>query len=72
VEYRLENGLPWSVSSMPPLGFQRLIPGLNVPYEHSNYANFTLQNEKNRQQGIDHRPGAGNPVLLMVMCSDGN
>jgi hypothetical protein len=72
IVYRLKKCLPWSASWMPPLGFQRLTPGLNVPYEHSNHANFTLKNEQNRQQGNDHRPGAGNPVLPMFMCPDGN
>jgi hypothetical protein len=58
VEYRLKNFLPWSASSMPPLGFKRQTPGFNLPHVHFNFANFTLQNEKNRRQGNGHRPGA--------------
>jgi hypothetical protein len=72
VGYRLKKCLPWSASSMPPLGFQRLTPGLNLPFEHPSYTNFTLHNKQNRPQGKGHRPGAGNPVLSMLMCFDGN
>jgi hypothetical protein len=72
VEYRLKNCFPWSASSMPPLGFQCLTPGINLLHEHSGYANFTLQNEQNRRQGDVHRPGTGNPVLPMLMRPDGN
>ena len=35
VEYRLKNCLPLSGSSMPPLVFQSLTHGMNIPYEHS-------------------------------------
>ena len=34
--------------------------------------NLTLHNEQSRRQGNVRRPRAGNPVLLMLMFSDGN
>jgi hypothetical protein len=34
--------------------------------------NFTLRNEQNRRQGNAHRPRTENPVILVLMCSDGN
>jgi hypothetical protein len=71
VGYRLENCSPNSFSSMPPLDFLRVTHGINIPYEHTSYTNFTLQNEQNRRQGNVHRPRAGNPVLSMLMLSDG-
>jgi hypothetical protein len=71
VVYRLENCLPSLASSMPPLGFQCVTHRINIPHEHASYTNFTLYNEKNRQQGNVQRPSTGNPVLLMLLCSDG-
>ena len=68
----LKNVLNLSASSMPPLGFQRATHRTNIPHEHASYMNFTLQNEQNRRQGNVHRTRAGYPVLLMLMCSDGN
>jgi hypothetical protein len=56
VDYRLKNCLTLSASSMPPLGFQCVTHRTNIAYEHSNYMNFTLSNEQNRQQGNVHRP----------------
>jgi hypothetical protein len=47
VEYRLKNCLTLSASSMPPLGFQCMTHRMNIPYEHSNYMDFTLSNEQN-------------------------
>jgi hypothetical protein len=72
VAYRLKFFLALSASSMPPLGFQCVIHRMNIPHEHASYMNFTLHNEQNRQQGNVHRPRSGNPVLLMLMCSDDN
>jgi hypothetical protein len=56
VEYRLKNCLTLSTTSMPPLGFQCVIHRMNIPYEQSNYMNFTLHNEQNRRQDNVHRP----------------
>ena len=72
VEFRLKNCLASSVSSMPPLGFQRMTHRMNIPHEHTSYMNFTLHDKQNRRQGSVHRQRAGNPVLTMLMCSDGN
>jgi hypothetical protein len=72
IEYRLKNCLTLSASSMPPLGFQHVTHRMNIPHEHASYINFTLYNEQNRRQGNVHRPPAGNPLLTMLMCSDGN
>jgi hypothetical protein len=63
MEYRLKNCLPWSVSSMPPLGFQCVTHVNNVHYEHLNNANFALQNEQNKRQGNDYRPRTESRVL---------
>jgi hypothetical protein len=72
VEYRLQNCFTLSASSMPPLDFQCVTHRMNILNEHSNYMNFTLHDEQNRQQDNVHRPRTGNPALLMFMCSDGN
>ena len=72
VEYRLKFCLALSASSMPPLGFQCVTQRMNLPYGHSNYKIFKLYNEQNRRHNNAHRPRTGNPVLLMLMCSDGN
>ena len=56
VEYRLKKCLALSTSSMPTLGFQCVTHRMNIPYEHSNYMNFTLSNEQNRRQSNVHRP----------------
>jgi hypothetical protein len=73
VEYRLKISFTSSASSMPPLGFRRVTHRMNIPHEHASYMNFTLLNEvQNRRQGNVHRPRAGSPVLLMLMCSDNN
>jgi hypothetical protein len=71
VECRLQNCLTLSASSMPLLGFKCLAHRTNVPYEQSNYMNFTLHNEQNRRRDNAHRPRTGNSALLMLMCSDG-
>jgi hypothetical protein len=39
VEYRLKNCLPLLASSMPPLGFQRVTHGINIPHKHAIYMN---------------------------------
>jgi hypothetical protein len=72
LEFRFQNCLTLSVSSMPPLGFQRVTHRMNIPHEHASYKNFTLHDEQNRRQGNVHRPRAGNPVLTMLLCSVGN
>jgi hypothetical protein len=56
VEYRLNFFWALSASLMPPLGFQCVTQRMNIPYEHSNYINFTLSNEQNRRQvmSTDH------------------
>jgi hypothetical protein len=72
VEYRLKNCLTLSASSMPTLGFQCVTHRMNISYEHSSYMNFTLSNEQNIRQGNVHRTRTENPVLLMLMCFDGN
>jgi hypothetical protein len=72
VEYRLKNCLNLSASSMPPLGFQCVTHRMNIPHEHASYMNSKLYNEQKRQQGNVHRPRTGNPVLRMLMFSDGN
>jgi hypothetical protein len=72
VEFPLKDCLALSASSMPPLGFQRVTHRMNIPHEHASYMNFELYDEQNRRQGHVHRPRAGNPVLTMLMCSDGN
>jgi hypothetical protein len=64
VEYRLQNCLTFSASSMPTLGFQCVTRRANIPYEHSNCMNFTLHNEQNKRQDNFHRPRTGNPELL--------
>jgi hypothetical protein len=71
-EYRLKNWLALSASSMPPIGIQRVTSRITIPHEHASYLIFTLHNKHKRRQGNVHRPRAGNPVLLMLMCSDGN
>jgi hypothetical protein len=72
VEHRLKNSSSFSLFAMPPLCFQRVTHRINIPHEHISYMNFTLHNEQNRRQGNVHRPRAGNPMLNMLMCSDGN
>ena len=52
--------------------FQCVIHRINIPFEHSNYMNFTLHNEQNRRQSNVHRPRTENPLLLNSMGSDSN
>jgi len=54
VEFRLKNCLALSVSSMPPLGFQRVTHRMNILHEHASYMKFTLHDEQNRRQGNVH------------------
>jgi hypothetical protein len=72
VVYRLKSFFHWSASLMPSLGFQRMTQGINLcddlPHKHTNYTNFTMQNEQKIRQGNIHRPRAGNPLLPMLMC----
>ena len=72
VGYRLKHSLLLSASSMPPLGFQSATHGINLPYEHTNNTNFKLNNEQNRRLGYVYPQRAGNPLLHVLLCFDGN
>ena len=69
--YQLKHSFPWLASSMPPIGFQRVTRGINIPHEYTNHTNFNFKNERKRRQGYGHRPRSGNSVLHMSMCPDG-
>jgi hypothetical protein len=53
VGYRPKFFLTLSASSMPPFGFQCVNHRMNIPYEHSNYMNFTLD-DKILPMSTDH------------------